>query len=161
MWCPLRMVAVLHHRDGLAERRPDVVVVDARGHHAHDHLESARLGDFDLLDLEGVLRLSEALLPDHPGGHALRELAWLRVDLGDLLQVDCHGAQLPRCSGVGCARHPTPGARAGCPGWRMRAAAGLARQAGGEVPSAAAGRGGQRLVGGVGRRAREICWMAW
>ena len=46
----LGMVAIAHHRHGLAERRPNVVVVDAGGHHAHDHLERARLGHLDLLD---------------------------------------------------------------------------------------------------------------
>ena len=68
----LGVVAVAHHRNGLAERGPHVVVVHARRHHAHDHLEGARLGYLDLLDLEGVLRFAEALLADHPGGHRLR-----------------------------------------------------------------------------------------
>jgi hypothetical protein len=75
----LGVVAVAHHRHGLAERRPHVVVVDPRGHHAHDHLERSRLGDLDLLDLEGVLRFAEALLADDPRGHRLRQLAGLGV----------------------------------------------------------------------------------
>ena len=58
----LGVVAVAEDRDRLAERRPDVVEVDPRGHHADDHLEGAGLGDLDLLDLEGVLRLALALL---------------------------------------------------------------------------------------------------
>ena len=53
---------VAEHRDRHAARGPDVVEVDARRHHAHDHLERPRLRDLDLLDLEGVLRLALALL---------------------------------------------------------------------------------------------------
>ena len=82
MWWPnCGVVAVLHHRHGLAERRPHVVVVHARGHHAHDHLEGAGLGDLDLLQLESVLRFAQALLADHPGGHRLGQLAGLGVNL--------------------------------------------------------------------------------
>ncbi len=75
----LGVVAVAHHRHRLAERGPHVVVVDARGHHAHDHLERARLGHLDLLDLEGVLGFAEALLADDPRGHRLGQLAGLGV----------------------------------------------------------------------------------
>ena len=45
---------VAKHRHRLAERRPDVVEVHAGGHDAHDDLERGRLGDLDLLELEGV-----------------------------------------------------------------------------------------------------------
>ena len=86
----LRVVAVAPHADRLAERRPHVVVVDAGRHHAHDHLERARLGDLDLLDLEGVLRFALALLADDPRGHRLGQLARLGVNGGDLLEIDCH-----------------------------------------------------------------------
>ena len=86
----LGVVAVLHDRHRLAEGGPHVVVVDAGCHHADDHLEGARLGHLDLLDLEGVLRFAEALLADHPGGHRLGQLAGLDVDCGDLLEIDCH-----------------------------------------------------------------------
>ena len=75
---------VAEHRHRLAERRPHVVEVHARRHHAHDHLEGAGLGDLDLLDLEGVLRLALALLADHPGGHRLGQLAGLDVELADV-----------------------------------------------------------------------------
>ena len=67
----LGVVAVAEDRDRLAERGPDVVEVDPRGHHADDHLEGARLGHLDLLDLEGVLGLALALLADHPRRHRL------------------------------------------------------------------------------------------
>ena len=86
----LGVVAVLHHRHRLAERRPHVVVVHAGRHHPDDDLEGARLGDFDLLDLKGVLRFALALLADHPGRHRLGQLAGLDVQLGDLSHVDCH-----------------------------------------------------------------------
>ncbi len=65
----LRVVAVAHDRHGLAEGGPDVVVVHARGHHPHDHLEGAGLRHLDLLELEGVAWLAEPLLADHPRGH--------------------------------------------------------------------------------------------
>jgi len=71
------VVAVAEHRHGLAERGPHVVVVHAGRHHAHDHLERARLGHLDLLDLEGVTGLAEAVLADHPRGHLLGQLARL------------------------------------------------------------------------------------
>ena len=82
-----------HTADGLAERGPHVVVVHARGHHAHDHLEGARLGHLDLLELEGVARLALALLADDPGGHLLGQLAGLGADFGHVGQVNGgHGA---------------------------------------------------------------------
>ena len=102
MWWPhCGMVAVAEHRDGLAERRPDVVEVDARGHHAHDHLEGAGLRHLDLLELEGVLRLALALGADHPGGHLLRQLARLDVELRDLGYVYGHGPPVRVGAGIG------------------------------------------------------------
>src|SRR3954451_16304275 len=91
---PLGMVAVPEDRDRLAERRPDVVEVDPRGHHAHDHLECAGLGQLDLLELEGVLGLALALLTDHPRRHRLRELTRLQVELRDLRYVYSHASPL-------------------------------------------------------------------
>ena len=87
---PLRVVAVAPDADRLAERGPDVVEVDPGGHHPDDHLEGARLGDLDLLELEGVDRLALALLADHPGRHRRRELARLGLDVCDLAQIDGH-----------------------------------------------------------------------
>ena len=87
---------VAEHRDRLAERRPHVVEVHAGGHHAHDHLERAGLGDLDLLDLEGVLGLALALLADHPRRHGLRELAGLYVELAHVLYIClCQGGLPP------------------------------------------------------------------
>ena len=86
----LRVVAVAHDRHRLAERGPDVVVVHARRHHAHDHLERARLRHLDLLDLERVGRLALALLADDPRGHRLGELARLRAHLCDVRRVNGH-----------------------------------------------------------------------
>ena len=79
MVAKLRVVAIAHHGHGLAESSPDVVVVHAGRHHAHDHLEGAGLGHFDLLELEGVLRFAVALLTDDPGGHRLGQLARLDI----------------------------------------------------------------------------------
>src|SRR4051794_32984730 len=91
MWCPYSGWSPYPNTDGLAHRRPHVVVVDPGGHHAHDDLERAGLGNLDLLNLEGVRRLALALLADHPGGHRVRQLAGLGVDAGDLAGVNCHG----------------------------------------------------------------------
>ena len=76
----LRVVAVAEDRHRLAERGPDVVEVHAGRHDADDDLEGRGLGDLDLLELEGVLRLALALLADDPGGHRLGQLAGLGVD---------------------------------------------------------------------------------
>ena len=97
----LGVVAVAPHPDRLAERRPDVVVVHARGHHAHDHLERAGLGHLDLLELEGVLRLALALLADHPRGHRPRQLAGLDVDLRDLRDIHRHRGRQITVLGLG------------------------------------------------------------
>ena len=92
----LGVVAVAEDRDRLAERRPDVVEVDAGRHHPDDHLEGARLGDLDLLELEGVGRLALALLADHPGRHRLRQRAGLNVKLRDCAGVDGQGSSAGR-----------------------------------------------------------------
>ncbi len=97
----LGVVAVAHDRHGLAERGPHVVVVDAGRHHAHDHLERARLGHLDLLELEGVLRFAVALLADDPGGHRLGQLARLGVYLRRLVGDRSPRALKPRRSGTG------------------------------------------------------------
>ena len=104
----LGVVAVAHDRHGLAERRPDVVVVHARGHHPDDHLEGGGLGDLDLLELEGVLRLALALLADDPRGHRRRQLAGLGRDLGDLTEIDCHALLDPLSSLAGMRRASNP-----------------------------------------------------
>jgi hypothetical protein len=62
MWWPYSGGRRSRRPTRLAERRPDVVEVHAGGHDADDDLERARLGDLDLLDLEGVDRLALALL---------------------------------------------------------------------------------------------------
>src|SRR3954452_823430 len=86
----LRVVAVAEDRHRLAERGPDVVVVHARGHHPHDHLERARLRNLDLLELEGVRRLTLALLADDPCSHRLRERAGLGVHARNVRHVNSH-----------------------------------------------------------------------
>ena len=52
---------------------------------------TARLGDLDLLEPEGLQRLALALLADHPGGHRGGQLARLDVELRDLTDVGGHG----------------------------------------------------------------------
>ena len=91
------LLVVAEDRDRLAQRRPDVVEVHARGHHAHDHLERGRLRYLHLLQLEGLGRLALALGADDPRRHRRGELAGLDVELGDLAGVDGHGAN-PRRS---------------------------------------------------------------
>jgi hypothetical protein len=86
----LGMIARSEDGDRLAERRPDVVVVDAGRHHPDDDLERAGLGNLDLLDLEGVDRLALALLADHPGGHRRRQRAWCEVEVHGWLEVSGH-----------------------------------------------------------------------
>ena len=84
----LGVIAIGEDGDRLAEGRPDVVEVDARGHHPHDHLEGARLRDLDLLELEGVVGLPLTLLADNPGGHRLRQLSGLDAQLRDCARVN-------------------------------------------------------------------------
>ena len=74
-WSSLRVVA--EHGDRLAERRPDVVEVHAGRHHPDDHLKGVRLRNLDLLKADRINRLAEAILPDHPRRHRVRELARL------------------------------------------------------------------------------------
>ena len=96
----LGVVAVAEDRDRLAQRRPDVVEVDAGRHHADDHLEGPWLGNLDLLELEGVVWLALALLADHPGRHRLGQGSGLDVQLRDCA---CVNGQLgpPRVFGNG------------------------------------------------------------
>src|SRR5215211_4408019 len=88
---PLGVVAVVEHGDGPSERCPDVVEIDACGHHPHDDLERARLWNLDLLELECVLRLALALGTDHPGGHRFGQVPRLDVEPGDRGEVYSHG----------------------------------------------------------------------
>ena len=104
----LLVVAVAEDADGLAERGPDVVEVDARGHHPHDHLEGAGLRHVDLLDLEGVGRLALALLPDHPGGHLLGQLPGLHVELRNVCDLYCQVDSLRRLRTAGIVVNPAP-----------------------------------------------------
>src|SRR5579871_6886606 len=91
---PPRVVAVAPDPDRFAERGPDVVEVDPGGHHPHDHLERAGLGDLDLLDLERVDRLALALLADHPGSHRPGQLTRFGLNMCDLAQINRHGLAL-------------------------------------------------------------------
>ena len=79
---------VAENRYRLTERGPDVVEVDAGGHHPHDHLEGAGLRDLDLLQLEGVFRFALALLADYPRRHRLRQRPGLNVQLRNCTRVN-------------------------------------------------------------------------
>src|SRR2546423_1657392 len=73
-------------RYGLAEPRPDAVVIDAAGHHEAEHLILAdRPGRHDL-DLHGGFGGSVALLADRPGIHLGRHLAERR-DFAEFVEV--------------------------------------------------------------------------
>ena len=95
---------VPEHRDRLAQRRPYVVEVHARRHHPHDHLERAGLGDLDVLDLEGVLRLALAVLADHPCRHRLRQLAGADIELAHVLYICLCQGRLPPWGGFQTGR---------------------------------------------------------
>ena len=125
----LLVVAVAEDRDRLAERRPDVVEVDARGHHPHDHLEGAGLRHVDLLDLEGVGRLALALLPDHPGGHLLGQLPGLHVELRNVCDLYCQVDSLRRLRTAGIVDNRGLAAVAGLGRPRRALAGEAARQA--------------------------------
>ena len=90
------MVAVAEDGDRFAERGPDVVEVDAGGHHPDDDLERAGLRDLDLLELEGVFRLALALLANYPGRHRLRQRAGLDVQLRNCTRVNGQDSAPPR-----------------------------------------------------------------
>src|SRR5690606_10232282 len=80
-----RLVHV-EHRNRLAQRRPDAVVVDARGHHHDQHLVAVQGGRRHHLLLHGDAWLAVALAPDDPGVHVLGHVAEWR-NLADLVQI--------------------------------------------------------------------------
>ena len=61
--------------DGTPDRRPDVVVVDSRGHHIDQHLVRRKRRHFDLLDAKGLRRRAEPFLADELRKHPARHLA--------------------------------------------------------------------------------------
>ncbi len=76
----------VEHRDRLAERRPDAVVVDARRHHENEHVVAVeRPGRHDL-DLHRVFRRPVAFLAHGPGVHRLRHMAE-RGDFADFVEI--------------------------------------------------------------------------
>jgi hypothetical protein len=84
------LVVVAEDRYGLAEGGPDVVEVHACRHDADGDLEGAGLRDLHLLELEGLERLTLALLADDPCGHRGREHARFHLQLRHLLRIDRH-----------------------------------------------------------------------
>src|ERR1700730_7838790 len=74
--------------EGLAESGPDIVVVDAGGHHVDQHLvgpDSRRGND---LPLPRIPRLTETVLPDEVRVHPRRHFAERRL-LADVVEI-CH-----------------------------------------------------------------------
>ena len=66
------LLARLDDIDGDAHRGPHVVVVDARGHHVHEHVARTELGDGEGFFAKRVDRFAEALGADHLRQHARR-----------------------------------------------------------------------------------------
>ena len=93
-------LALRDHVDGCSPGGPDVVEVDARGHHGDEHLAGAGSGRVDLLDLEGGARITEAVLAHELGEHAGRNLAdgWQGAN-GDCVTSRCHRTR-SLCSGL-------------------------------------------------------------
>ena len=98
------VIGVLVHvdgRDGLAERGPYAVVVDAGGHHEHQHVVAVELPGGHHLDLHGLIGRTVPLLADrpgvHPGGHVAE-----RRDLADLVEVLPRRACHDHRSGARC-----------------------------------------------------------
>src|ERR1700730_17833229 len=74
----------------LAERGPDIVVVDARGHDVDQHLVGADRGRRDHLTLPGIARLAEPILPDEVRVHPRRNFPDRR-SVSQIVEL-CHGA---------------------------------------------------------------------
>ncbi len=93
-------------RDGLEDRGPDGVVVDRAGHHGHERLTGAELGDRDVLDAQALARV--LLL----GGQTLEHVHVLGADgdapivLGNLQASDV--GELPGEDGVADVLHCWP-----------------------------------------------------
>src|SRR4029450_3549961 len=79
--------ALRDHVERGAQRGPDVVVVDARGHNVDQHLVRAERGRGNDLAPPGVTRLAEAILPDKVRVHTPGDLAQRR-SLSELAKVD-------------------------------------------------------------------------
>src|SRR6266566_4314986 len=82
-----RALALADHVERGAERGPDVVVVDARGHHVDQHLVRAGRRGGDDLATPGVAGLAEAVLADEIRVHPLGDFAERRP-LTELAEVD-------------------------------------------------------------------------
>src|SRR5262249_9226214 len=74
------------HVERIAERRPDVVVVDPRRHHVDENVLRADGRRGDDLALPRVARLTEAVLADEVRVHLLRHLAERR-SLTEIVEI--------------------------------------------------------------------------
>src|SRR5262249_21637349 len=89
----LRLAQLLPLRNdvqGLAEGRPDIVVVDPRGHHVDEHLVRADGGRGDDLALPGLTRLAEAVLADEVAVHPRGDFSQRRL-CSWIVEI-CHSA---------------------------------------------------------------------
>src|SRR5439155_22654495 len=94
-------------------RRPDVVVIDAGGHHEHERLARAGRRGLDLLDLERVPGLAEPLGADDLRVHPRGDLSHGR-DLPDLVDVLRHrGLLAVWTAGLGFPGRRTANRRSG------------------------------------------------
>ena len=80
------LLVAVERRDGLAQRSPNAVVVDAGGHHEDQHLVVADAPGRHSLELHRALRRAVSLLADGPGPHPRRHMAERR-DLANLVKV--------------------------------------------------------------------------
>ena len=69
-----RLLARADHVHRRAERSPHVVEIDARRHHVNQHFVGADFRHRDLLDLERMLGVAEAVRADHLRVHLLRHM---------------------------------------------------------------------------------------
>src|SRR5712691_3534551 len=74
--------------EGLAESGPDIVVVDAGGHHVDQHLVGPDGRRGNGLSLPRIPRLTETVLPDEIRVHPRRHFAERRL-LADVVEI-CH-----------------------------------------------------------------------
>ncbi len=81
-----RVLVSVNWRDRLTKRGPDTVVIDARGHHEHEHVVAVQLPRWDHLELHGVFGRSVPFLPDRPGVHLLGHVTERR-NLADVVQI--------------------------------------------------------------------------
>ncbi len=82
----IRQLVHVQGRDRLAKRGPDAIVVDAGGHHQHQHVMAVELPGGHDFELHGGFRRAVTVLADHPGVHVFRNMAEGR-NFADVVKV--------------------------------------------------------------------------